>query len=139
MTLRVCSGFRANLKGKLRPLRHLEIEPTFSMFRLDREGQRSYVENATQVLAVWHFDGRHNLRAIVQHTGFERRAEPGVAAAKSASRATSLTYTWRRSAGTLLYVGASRSSSGDPVRKRGSEAFVKLQFDVDELRAAARF
>ena len=137
--LRVRSGFRANLKAKLRPLRHLEIEPTLSMFRLDRDGQRSVVENATQVLAVWHIDGRHNLRAIVQQTGFERRAEPGVAAAKSASRATSLTYTWRRSAGTLLYVGASRSSSGDPVRNRGSEAFVKLQFDVDELRAAVQF
>ena len=129
-------GARATLAAKLRPLRELELEPSVSLAWLTRSGQRTYHESVTQVLAVWHFDGRHNLRAIVQHTGLDRRAEPSVGAARSASRATSLTYTWRRSAGTLLYVGASRASSGDPVRQRGSEAFVKLQFDVDQLRAA---
>jgi Domain of unknown function (DUF5916) len=134
--LRVRPGFRGNLVAKLRPLRHLEVEASFSMFRLDDGGQRRYLEDAAQLLAVWHFDGRHNLRTIVQHRSYDRGAEPGVAAFKGASSATSLTYTWRRSAGTLLYVGASRASSGDPVATRRSEAFVKLQFDVDELRAA---
>ena len=127
-------GARLTFLARLRPLRPFELEPSLAMAWLDRDGRRVYHENVAQVLGVWHFDGRHNLRAIVQLTGLDRRAEPGVAASRSASRATSLTYTWRRSAGTLLYVGASRASSGDPVTNRGSEAFVKLQFDVDELR-----
>jgi hypothetical protein len=40
----------------------------------------------------------------------------------------SLTYAWRRSAGTQLYIGATRARPG-----RAAEAFVKLQFDADEL------
>ena len=48
-------------------------------------------------------------------------------------RVASLTYTWRRSSGTVLYLGASRAQeAGGP--RRSSEAFLKLQFDVDEAR-----
>jgi hypothetical protein len=48
----------------------------------------------------------------------------------------SLTYTWRKSMGTVLYVGASVSKGRFPLPSlsRGSEAFVKLQFDYDELK-----
>jgi Domain of unknown function (DUF5916) len=133
---KVRSGARWSMTAKLRPMRPLELEPSFSLAWLNRNGQRTYSESVAQMLAVWHFDGRHNLRAIVQRTGLDRRAEPGVTAERSASQATSLTYTWRRSAGTRLFVGASHSRSGEPVTRRNSEAFVKLQFDVDELRSA---
>ena len=54
-------------------------------------------------------------------------------AVAGASSATSVTYTWRRSAGSVLYVGASRSSGGRPTDRRGSEAFVKLQLDTEDL------
>ena len=57
-----------------------------------------------------------------------------VAAERSNDHVNSLTWTWRRSAGTVLYVGASSSTSGKPVTGRGGEAFVKLQVDVDEVR-----
>ena len=48
------------------------------------------------------------------------------------SRSTRPAGTWRRSAGTVLYVGAGTLRNGDPTAQRGSEAFIKLQFDVDE-------
>ena len=53
------------------------------------------------------------------------------------TRATtgSLTWAWRRSAGTVLYLGAARSRDGlAPGVQRRNEAFVKLQVDLDTLR-----
>ena len=90
-----------------------------------------YRESAAQWLAVWHFDARNNLRAIVQRGSLNRNSS----AARDASQVDSLTYTWRQSAGTLLYVGASRSRFGVDAPARGNEVFVKLQFDLDEARA----
>jgi len=48
----------------------------------------------------------------------------------------SLPCTWRKSMGTVLYVGATvnKGSFPLPAISRGSEAFVKLQFDVNEMR-----
>ncbi len=132
---RVRDGVRAVATAKLRPLRPLEMELSHSSAWLHREGRRTYSERVSQLLAVWHLDERQNLRAIVQRTSLDRRAEPGVAALQDASDATSVTYTWRRSAGTVLYVGASRSGSGRPTDRRISEAFVKLQIDSDDLRS----
>lgn len=130
-------GLRWNNSLKLRPLRRLEFEPTVSVAWLRAQGQPVYRESAVQGLAVWHFDARHTLRAIVQRGSLDRRAEadPPVAAERWASRVASLTYAWRHSAGTVLYIGAGRARDGlDPTR-RSSEAFVKLQVDVDEVRA----
>ena len=76
-----------------------------------------------------------NLRAILQRRSLDRRAEPGVGAVRDAGGANSLTWTWRRSAGTVLYVGAGTLRNGDPTAQHGSEACIKLQFDVDEARA----
>ncbi len=130
---RVRAGGRGGLTAKLRPLAPLELEPSLSQAWLREGGELKYREASLQWLAVWHFDARHSLRAIVQRSALDRRAEPGVAAASADSAAESLTYAWRRSAGTLFYVGATRSRASD--RPPVSEAFVKLQFDVDELRA----
>jgi Domain of unknown function (DUF5916) len=128
-------GARWSLSASLRPLARLELEPSFSMAWLNEDGSRRYEETAAQLLGVWHFNARHNLRAILQRTTLDRRSEPGVQAYKDAQRVGSLTYTWRQSAGTLLYVGASHSRSGVGSTFNESEAFVKLQFDVDEVRA----
>jgi hypothetical protein len=125
-------GARWNVTARLRPLARLELEPSLLLAWLERGGEKTYRESALQWLAVWHFDARHNLRAIVQQRRLDRLAEMNVAAENTRSRVASLTYTWRRSAGTLLYVGASQSREGEAARAR--EAFVKLQFDVDELR-----
>ena len=38
--------------------------------------------------------------------------------------------------GTVLYVGATRAAPGDASRR--TEAFVKVQLDVDEVRGAWR-
>jgi hypothetical protein len=136
---RVRRGARLNLSARLRPLAHLELEPSLKQAWLDGDlgGQRLrvYREQALQMLAVWHFDANHNLRAIVQRSSLDRRAEPGVGAHADLGRVESLTYTWRRSAGTRLFVGATRSRSGRAAVSSTSEAFVKLQFDTDEMRA----
>ena len=128
-------GGRWSVNSRLRPLRSFEFEPSFWLAWLDRNGQRTYTESAVQLLGVWHFDARNNLRAIVQRSSLDRRAEPGVAAAHGGGGVASLTYTWRRSAGTVVYIGASRSKDGSPTTQRGSEAFVKVQIDADDALA----
>ena len=125
-------GLRWNTTTRLRLLPRLELEPSLSLAWLKKDGTMVYRESVSQTLAVWHFDARQNLRAIVQRGTLDRRAEAGVPAARGSSQVSSLTYTWRQSAGTLLYVGASRSREGD--RPAASEAFIKLQFDTDEVR-----
>ena len=132
--VQVRNGGRWNFSARLRPLRRLELEPSFSIAWLDHGGQRTYHETASQLLAVWHLAPGMNLRAILQASSLDRRAEPGVAAQRANHHANSLTWTWRRSAGTVLYIGAGATDSGKPVTRRGSEGFVKLQVDVDEVR-----
>jgi Domain of unknown function (DUF5916) len=135
----VRNGGRLNLSAKLRPLSRLEVEPSLNQAWLDGGGQRVYREQVLQLLAVWHLDASHNLRAIVQRGALDRRADLGVAAANSHNHTESLTYTWRRSAGTRLFVGATRSrSGGGSNNSSSSEAFVKLQFDIDEVRSDLR-
>lgn len=133
----VRNGGRLNLSARLRPLRALEFEPRINLAWLDRDGQRTYRETAQQWLAVWHFDARHNLRAIVQRSVLDRRAEPRVAADQALSRTESLTYGWRHSAGTRLYVGATRSRQGRVAPSSNTEAFIKLELDAEDLRALA--
>jgi Domain of unknown function (DUF5916) len=132
-------GGRLNLSAKLRPAARLELEPSVKQAWLDGDadsgGQRVYREQALQVLAVWHFNASHNLRAIVQRSALDRRAEAGVNASESLNRTESVTYTWRRSAGSKLFVGATRSRNGRTSVSSSTEAFVKLQVDTDEMRA----
>jgi hypothetical protein len=127
-------GARWNLSARLRPLRSLEFEPRLNTARLEREGQIAYRETSQQWLSVWHFDARNNLRAIVQRSVLDRRAEAGVAAADSLSRTESLTYASRLSAGTRLYVGGTRTRVGRAAPTANTEAFVKLELDTDDLR-----
>lgn len=137
-------GGRASLSINTRLLPPLELEPSLTHAWLRRDGQTVYAESAHQLLARWHFSPRQTLRAIVQYTALERQAEParnGLAAlAPQRSQGTtgSLTWAWRQSAGTMLYVGAARHHQrlGQDVAaiSRGNEAFIKLQVDADELR-----
>jgi hypothetical protein len=127
-------GGRLNLSGKLRLLAPLELEPSVSVAWIRREGSLTYRESVLQLLGVWHFDAHHTLRAIVQRTALLREAEALVAASRDASHVGSLTYAWRRSVGTVLYVGASRGRSGLTDVNRRSEVFIKLQVDADEVR-----
>ncbi len=129
-------GARVSVLAKLRPLAPLELEPSWRQGVLRDGGSSAYREQALQLLAVWHFDARHHLRAIVQRQALDRRAE-GIVAAQTARETTqSLTYAFRRSSGTRLFVGAtqrrSREAAGEPQR-RATEAFVKLQFDAEEF------
>jgi hypothetical protein len=124
-------GGKLAAMARLRPLKALELEPRLNLAWLVQDGERRYRESAAQLLAVWHFDARHSLRLIAQRRALVRRAEAGVVAADEAGGTASLTYAWRRSAGTRLYLGATRERPrGAPA---GTELFVKLELDAGEL------
>ena len=122
-----------------RPLAMLELEPKLSVQWLRHQGQQVYLETSHQLVARWFVDANHSLRAIVQRRSQHRLAEPanaqhaGITASDSASTVGSLTWTWRQSAGTLFHLGATHQrAQGGP--QRGTELFVKLQLDMDEVR-----
>ena len=127
-------GAQVNLDLTTRPLARLELEPSVWAAWLKNGPQLAYRETASQLLGVWHFDARQSLRLIVQRTTVDRKAEPdlGVAVDRRSGLTGSLTYAFRRSMGTVLYVGASRSHDGVGAENiaRGTEVFVKLQADV---------
>jgi hypothetical protein len=127
-------GGRSYLLVRSRPLASLEFEPRVSTAWLDGEGRRVYHESAAQLVSVWHVDARRSLRLIAQRSALQREAEAGVDAQRAVSRIGSLTYSWRRSSGTVFYIGGSRSSSGPTPATRGYDAFVKLQLDIDDAR-----
>lgn len=131
-------GQRAKFSAKLRPLARLELLPTWSLAQIRApQGGNSYRETAAQMLAVWHLAPQQSLRLIVQRSQTDRLPEPqrGVAAYTDRSQSDSLTYTWRRSAGTTYYLGASRGNAGVGMgQSRGTELFAKMQIDVDEWR-----
>ena len=129
-------GGQVNLMLSTRPFAAIEIEPSLWAAWLKNGSLLAYRETASQLLGVWHIDARQNLRLILQRSTVDRKAEAGVAADRESGLTTSLTYAFRRSMGTVLYVGATRSHSGVGAQNiaRGTEAFVKLQVDVDELR-----
>ncbi len=124
-------GARLDGSARLRLLAALELEPRLNLAWLDGpDGTRRYLESAGQVLAVWHLDARHSLRLIAQRRTLWRAAEPGVAAADEGTRTASITYAWRRSAGTRLYLGVGQARPrGEP---RATEGFVKIELDPRE-------
>jgi len=134
-------GGQINLMMSTRPFGPIEIEPSVWAAWLKNGRLLAYRETASQLLGVWHIDARQNLRLILQRSTVDRKGEPGVVEADRESGMTSsLTYAFRRSTGTVFYVGATHSHSGVGAQNiaRGTEAFVKLQVDVDEARGMFR-
>jgi hypothetical protein len=131
-------GGRFNLTTQLRPSSRLELETATRTAWLREGGQRRYSETAVQGLAVWHFNARHNLRAIAEWRRFSRRSTGSAAPEESRNATVSLTYGWRESAGTVLYVGYSRARNELVATDRRQELFVKWQLDLDEARALWR-
>ncbi|MBK6294845.1 MAG: hypothetical protein IPF55_11580 [Rhodoferax sp.] len=135
----VRAGERIKFRATLRPLARLELLPTWSLAQLQApQGSTTYRESAAQLLAIWHLAPQQTLRLIVQRSQVDRQSEPlrGVAAYVDRGRSDSLTYTWRRSAGTTYYLGANRGRDGvAPDNSRSTEVFAKMQVDVDEWLA----
>jgi hypothetical protein len=131
---RLRPGLRWTTTAKLRPLPRLEVEATGSGSWLRGGGRRVYDERLLSLLAVWHLGPRSHLRAIVQRTGVDR-GDGLSAAAVQRQNEQSLTWSWRLSAGTVVYAGLSRSRDGVQHIGRRQEAFVKLQADWDEALA----
>ncbi len=127
---RLRPGVRWTTAAKLRLLPPLELEPTVSSSWLRGDAARVYDERIVNLLAVWHLGPRSHLRAIVQRTDLDRG---GLRLVRQQEQ--SLTWSWRPSTGSVFYVGASRTVGGTGARSRGSEAFIKLQVDLDDARA----
>ncbi|MEJ6021184.1 carbohydrate binding family 9 domain-containing protein [Ramlibacter sp. PS4R-6] len=129
-------GARGSIMVRTRPLKQLEIEPRLSSAVLYKDGKQTYRETAATLNAIWFFDANRSIRAILQRTLLDRLPEPGVFEEHDRAKVASVTYTWRRSMGTVLYVGASVQKGRFPLPSlsRGTEAFVKLQVDYDELK-----
>lgn len=126
-------GLRWTTSATLRPHPRLELEPMVSLSGLRGAGRRAYDERLARLLAVWHLGPRSHLRVIVQHGTLARE---GLRLQRDLEQ--SLTWSWRPSAGTVLYAGASRARSDGAQRRRTDEVFVKLQFDFDDVRSAWR-
>jgi hypothetical protein len=122
----VRSGGRLSLRSQLRALPWLEIEPTWELARLTGAGAPGYRESAAQLLAIAHLGPRSHLRAILQHARSERGASR-----PPASTTQSLTWAWRPSSGTVMYLGGTRADDGAAATR---EVFVKLQLDMAEAR-----
>lgn len=126
---RVVSGRKFGFDVQMRVLPQLELQPRLDAVVLDNPVEGRWRESAAQLLAIWHVAAQQSVRVIVQRHSFERAGVD-----KQADTAQSLTYAWRRSAGTVLYVGATRGSTGLPVTpSRSTEVFAKLQLDLSEL------
>jgi hypothetical protein len=126
---RVVPGLRWGFDLQARPLARLELQPRVEVLTLHNPVEGRYREVAAQLLAIAHIDAQQTLRAILQRSSFHREGS-----GKDAQTAQSLTYAWRRSAGTVLYVGATRGTVGLPLTpSRSAELFAKLQFDLNEL------
>jgi hypothetical protein len=127
---RVVSGRKFGFDIQFRPLKRLELQPRLDAVVLDNPVEGRLRESAAQLLSIWHVAAKQSLRMILQHHSVERSG-----AGKESETAQSLTYAWRRSAGTVLYLGATRGSTGLPLTpSRSTELFAKLQFDLNELR-----
>ena len=126
---RVVRGRKIGFDVQTRPLPWLELQPRLEVVSLDNPVEGRYREAAAQLLGVWHLAASRSVRLILQRQSFERAGD------RQAESAQSLTYTWRRSAGTVLYVGATRGRIGMPLApSQSTEVFVKLQADVGEWR-----
>jgi hypothetical protein len=133
---KVRPGARLNLELNFRPLRRLEVETKFSMARLTQSGLRIYDETVSQIKAIWHFDARQSLRSIWQRVGFERRLDDGSMVADDHQDVASITYAFRKNAGTVFYAGISRDEIEDRISSlnrpfRGTEIFVKYQIALN--------
>jgi hypothetical protein len=133
---KVRPGARVSLELNFRPLRQMEVETKFSMARLTLSGLRVYDETASQIKAIWHFDARHSLRSIWQRIGFERRLDDGSMVADDHQDVASVTYAFRKNAGTVFYLGISRDEKKDGIASinapfRGTEIFVKYQIALN--------
>lgn len=123
----VRSGRRLYLWSQVRVRPWLEIEPTWELARLEGGGEPAYRESAGQLLAIAHLGPRSHVRAILQHARSERGASR-----PPAGTTQSLTWAWRPTSGTVLYVGGTRAAEGS---ERTRELFVKLQLDMADARA----
>ncbi len=118
-------GTKFTLSSQLRAHRLLEVEPQISQVVLKGANGIAYRESAAQLLAVLHLSATQKLRYIGQQTLYEATGNP-----TNKSNTHSLTYSLRKSAGTIAYVGVS-SNRGTQTgvgafTTRGTEWFAKL-------------
>ena len=125
---RVVPGRKFGFDVQTRILPRLELQPRLDAVILDNPVEGRYREVAAQLLAIWHAAPGQTLRVIAQRQTFGR---PGID--KQSETAQSLTYTWRKSASQVFYLGGSRGATGLPATpSRSTDVFAKVQFDLGD-------
>ncbi len=123
-------GVKFSVNSPMRAHRLLEVEPQLSQVILKGNGAIAYRESAAQLLSVLHLSATQKLRYIGQQTLFTAQNIP-----RDTRTTHSLTYSWRKSAGTVAYIGASnnRSDLAGNTLGKGTELFAKIQIDPQEF------
>lgn len=140
----IVPGRKLNLSAQLRPANHLELEASLGAIRLQGQDYLAYREVVGRVLGIWHVSAQQNLRLIWQQQNSRRRfaADPVLnhqyqyVAPDRSKQALSLTYTWRRTPNSALYLGWGRDSNQNGMQN--NEVFFKYQAEGSEIWQALR-
>ncbi|MFH1763814.1 MAG: hypothetical protein ABIF09_06450, partial [Gemmatimonadota bacterium] len=106
----ITAGPRAELKLG----RHLNLNLQHSFRRLEREGDWAFIANLSQLRAVYNFNVRTFLRAIVQYQNIERNPENYTFAINRETRNlfTQLLLSYKVNPQTVLFLGYSDNARG---------------------------
>ena len=120
---------------RYRASRNLDLRVTHQRERLDVDGGRLFTARLTELRAVYQFNIRMFVRAIVQHAHITRDPKlyfrrPGIAA-ENKQLDPSLLFSYKLNPQTVLFVGYSSASAGDDrvdLTERDRTLFVKVGY-----------
>jgi hypothetical protein len=116
-----------------RATRSLQLQLSHTNERLDVEGGRLYTANLTELRAVYQFNVRMFVRALIQHTDIQRDPSLYKDATESRSRLLfpQLLFSYKLNPQTVLFVGYSSTRVGDEtidVTEADRTLFVKVGY-----------
>ena len=119
--------------ARIRATRHLELRVSHQNETLDVDGGRLYTANLTELRAVYQFNVRMFVRALVQYTDIER--DPGLYVGSTSARSKllfpQLLFSYKLNPQTVVFVGYSSTRVGDDridVTEADRTLFVKVGY-----------
>lgn len=135
---RLGRGTTVALNANLQPTPHLELQISNSVrwlnVRADERDDRLFTAQVERVRAVYAFNNRMFVRAIVQNqrTNFDTRLYDGTVDQHSGALATQFLFAYKINWQSVLFVGVGdlREAAGDEsdLRKSSREVFLKLSY-----------
>jgi hypothetical protein len=113
--------------------RHLKLEIDHTYEKLDEEGGRLFTANLSQLRAIYQFDIRTLVRAILQYTDVRRNTDLYIdeVDARTKRLFTQLLFAYKINPQTVFFVGYSDTRLGDEridLRQQNRTVFVKLGY-----------